>query len=247
MREDVTGAHTIGVPISVAVVSKKGGVGKTSNATTIASILAQAGYSVLLVDLDPQSLAALAMGVDPLVGGAGQWLASGELPVDRVQEPQPGVRLLAGGPDLEQLQSVDEHVFRRALARVQSDVVIFDSAAGSSALSRAVVAAVDVVLVVTEPHPLGLAGAATILQSLQAVKRRALVVSRVDPRRALHRDVAAGIANAFPGEQVFAVHQDARLERALAEGTPTATLQHSKALEDIEDIASWIVEQREVQ
>ena len=233
--------------ISVVVVARKGGVGKTTVATTLASILAHAGYSVLLADLDPQSLAALAMGVDPLVGGAGLWLASGELSIDRVQEPQPGLRLLAGGPDLEQLQNVDEHVFRRAIARVQSDVVIYDTAAGSSALSRASVAAADVVLVVTEPHPLGLAGAATLLQSLEAVKRRALVVSRVDPRRALHRDVTAGIANAFPGEQVFIVHQDARLERALADGTSTAVLQHSKALADIDVIASWIVEQREVQ
>lgn len=228
--------------ITVVVVSRKGGSTKTTHATTLASILAQASYSVLLADLDPQSLAALAMGVDPLVGGAGLWLASGELPVDRVQEPQPGVRLLAGGPDLEQLVNADEHAFRLALAYVQADVIIFDTAAGSSAISRAAVAAADVVLVLTEPHPMGLAGAATMLQSLQAHKRRALIVSRVDPRRALHRDVTAGISGAFHGERVFVVHQDARLERALAEGTPTASLLHSKALQDIEHIASWIIE-----
>jgi|GEM_PF-2955577 len=231
--------------ITVVVVGRKGGTGKTGLTTTISSILGQAGYSVLLADLDQQSLAALAMGVDPLVGGAGLWLASGVLPVDRVQEPQPGVRLLAGGPDLEQLQGVDEHVFRRALASAAEDFVVFDTAAGSSALTRAAVAAADVVLVVTEPHPLGLAGAATILQSLSSVKRHALVVSRVDVRRALHRDVAAGIADAFPGERVFLVHQDARLERALAEGSSTAALQRSKALDDIDVIATWVVEQQE--
>lgn len=53
--------------ITVVVVSRKGGSTKTTHATTLASILAQASYSVLLADLDPQSLAALAMGVDPLV------------------------------------------------------------------------------------------------------------------------------------------------------------------------------------
>lgn len=231
--------------ITVVVVGRKGGTGKTGLTTTISSILGQAGYSVLLADLDQQSLAALAMGVDPLVGGAGLWLASGELPVDHVQEPQPGVRLLAGGPDLEQLQNVDEHVFRRALASAAEDFVVFDTAAGSNTISRAAVAAADVVLVLTEPHPMGLAGAATILQSLEADRRRALVVSRVDLRRALHRDVAAGIESAFPGEHVFVVHQDARLERALAEGSPMSTLLHSKALADIDAIASWIVEQWE--
>jgi chromosome partitioning protein len=42
------------MPTTVAILSQKGGVGKTTTAVTLASGFANQGYRVLLVDLDTQ-------------------------------------------------------------------------------------------------------------------------------------------------------------------------------------------------
>jgi chromosome partitioning protein len=50
------------VPV-VAVVNRKGGVGKTTSAVSVAAALALAGHRTLLVDLDPQASAGAALGI----------------------------------------------------------------------------------------------------------------------------------------------------------------------------------------
>jgi chromosome partitioning protein len=49
----------------IAIVNQKGGCGKTTTAVNLAGCLAADGARVLLVDIDPQAHATLAMGIDP--------------------------------------------------------------------------------------------------------------------------------------------------------------------------------------
>jgi chromosome partitioning protein len=49
----------------IAVISPKGGVGKTTVAVNLASTLAAGGRAVRLVDLDPQNALRLHLGADP--------------------------------------------------------------------------------------------------------------------------------------------------------------------------------------
>ena len=47
----------------LSMVSKKGGVGKTTSVVNLAAALAERGRRVLLVDLDPQGSASLSLGI----------------------------------------------------------------------------------------------------------------------------------------------------------------------------------------
>jgi chromosome partitioning protein len=49
----------------IAIVNQKGGCGKTTTAVNLAGCLAADGFRVLVVDLDPQAHATLALGIDP--------------------------------------------------------------------------------------------------------------------------------------------------------------------------------------
>jgi len=60
------GRHPGGPLQVLALVNQKGGCGKTTTAVNLAGALAQRGERVLLVDLDPQSHATMALGCAPL-------------------------------------------------------------------------------------------------------------------------------------------------------------------------------------
>lgn len=89
----------------IAFANGKGGVFKTSLATTFAGLSALGGYRVLLIDLDPQGNAGEDLGYES-DGGAAlmRSLVLGETPLEpKLRQVRPGIDVIPGGEKLNDL------------------------------------------------------------------------------------------------------------------------------------------------
>ena len=241
-------------PIRVAVTSSKGGTGKTSTTSAVASILARDGRRVLVLDLDPQGDATFALGGDPQRPGAAAFLL-GEAP-----EPEaigPGLAVLAGGPRLEseEVERADPEALLDALSGLSFDAVVIDSPPGTPALRRLALVAGTVALVPCSAHPFSVRAASEILREIDGRKdrgrpvaaRAALVANMIDARRAMDAEFAAALRERFgAAARVFEVRQDAALAAATAAREPVAFAEAMKgnrrSLSDLEAVAAWAVD-----
>nr|WP_269205328.1 AAA family ATPase [Motilibacter aurantiacus] len=204
------------VPV-VAVVSLKGGVGKTSVTLGLGGAAAARGVRALVVDLDPQGNATTVL--DPPAGGrtvadvlaaprsgalAAAVAPSGWGDEVGVVASEPGLRGIENGPapgprgDLRlrtAMQGLDEW-----------PLVLLDCPPTLGPLTSAGLAAATHALVVTEPTLFALHGAAQALAAVEDVRKSAnlglraagIVVNRVRPRSAEHAYRLRELAAAYP-------------------------------------------------
>lgn len=123
--------------VIIAVSNGKGGVGKTTTTLNVGAALAEQGYSVLLVDLDPQADLTTGLGISPtedtpnlysiLLNAAGPGLGSIMLPV--LNE---SITLVPGTKHMAHLENAltniagRERVLSWALVGLHYDFVLLD-------------------------------------------------------------------------------------------------------------------------
>jgi chromosome partitioning protein len=160
----------------VAVISRKGGVGKTTSVVSLAGALARLGKSVLVVDLDSQASASLSLGVERgnLAPSIHDVLFRG-LPASKaIRTTQTAsVDLITGSADLMHADVElaplrnRESKLRAALEPVAAryDWVLLDCAAAFNTLAQCALIACDHFIVPAVPHFLAFDGILPLLEA----------------------------------------------------------------------------------
>lgn len=155
----------------IAIANQKGGVGKTTTAVTLASGLAQAGKSTLLIDLDSQGHAALSLGLeksDQLF----RWLVL-DKPLRRCSSSvRPRLDLIASDASTEAvkrhilLMDQREFILQQKLQKNKYDFVILDLAPSMDVLHINGLAASDWVILPVRMELLSIDGVNEVLRKM---------------------------------------------------------------------------------
>ena len=132
------------IPHCIAVVAGKGGVLKTTAAAHLAGLAAAAGWSVLLVDGDPQGSAAFDLGYEADHGMRLRDAILDREPLVPIATSRQGLQVIPGGPQLDEVcvtvgnNQMSTRWLDEALAPIanQFDLIVIDSPPREMALRR---------------------------------------------------------------------------------------------------------------
>lgn len=235
---------------AIAIVNQKGGCGKTTTTVNLAGCLADEGAAVLVVDLDPQAHATLALGVDPegVDENLYEVLADPEegpslseiiLPIHECLHVAPSGVILAA---LEQ-KLADEHPEARtrriaeSFATVQRryDYVLVDCPPNVGLLTLNALRAADEVIVPLETSHFAIHGAHKVLETIAVLADRIgqdpsvrILPTLYDGRTRFARDTLAEIREMF-GDLCFdtVIRTNVTLREAARHGRPLVQFRRS--------------------
>jgi flagellar biosynthesis protein FlhG len=156
---------------SLAVISGKGGVGKSNFSLNFSLALQNANKRVLLFDLD------IGMGnIDILLGESSMGsivdFFENRVPLTNIITKGPnGLDFISGGTGLGTIFNLDEEMFKRFINELEFlfkvyDLVIFDMGAGISVDSLQFLLSVDEIIVITTPEPTSMTDAYAAIKSI---------------------------------------------------------------------------------
>jgi len=165
--------------INIGIANQKGGVGKTTSATSLAHGLALRNRRVLLVDFDPQGQCATALGINQEPGVFNALVNTRSDIHQWIRETgRTGLNLLPGDRSTATAQIVINAENRpinsiRLLFKTlgkEYDYIIFDTAPSVGGIQERAIYAADMVLIPTATEFLSMDGLAQMMELLTALR-----------------------------------------------------------------------------
>lgn len=208
----------------IATINEKGGTGKSTIATNLATALHRQGKRVVLIDADPQ-------------GTATDW---------RAASPE--------GADLPPVVAVDRpQELEAALRGLEADFVVIDTPARASQIAAAVVRVANIALIVIQPSGPDVWAAAATVKLILSRKQvggeidAAFLVNRAAANTKLSKAIRDGEWNEYGIDQLTAtVGNRVSFAIALTEGVSVFDLADTTAQTEINNViqeleaAKWL-------
>lgn len=163
---------------TIAITNQKGGVGKTTTAAALMSVLRQRGKRVLAVDLDPQGSFGFSFGLDIETCKTVYEVFKGESPIESVivKTEQGDIlpsNILLSAAELEFNRPGREFMLRNQLSRIQEnyDYIIIDTPPALNVLTVNAYVASDALIIPMAPEILSLLGATQIRDTIETVRQ----------------------------------------------------------------------------
>jgi chromosome partitioning protein len=230
----------IQLPVVLAIANQKGGVGKTTTAVSLGAALAEDGYRVLIVDLDPQGNATTGMGISHRdVEHSIYDVIINDLPLEDAIEATSVKNLFVApatidlaGADMELIAAFSrEQKLNRAITSVKEDYdfVLIDCPPSLGLLTVNALTAADDVIVPVQCEYLALEGLGQLVRSVGLVRTnlnpdleiRGIVLTMFNSQTKLSNEVEQEVRSHF-GERVYetVVPRTVRLSEAPSHGEP---------------------------
>ncbi len=165
--------------VKIAVANQKGGVGKTATVVNLGGALAQRGFSVLLLDADPQANTTTTVGADENAGaGVYDLMMDAETRCADVTVPTgheklsliPGdIALARAEVELAQGSQRNTRLARKLLYDLEYDYVLIDTPPSLGFLTLNALSAADEVLIPVQASYLAMEGLKRLLDTIEAV------------------------------------------------------------------------------
>ncbi|MFJ7933159.1 MinD/ParA family protein [Sporosarcina sp. NPDC096371] len=154
---------------SIAIVSGKGGVGKSNFSTNFAHALLSKGKKVIIVDMDiGMGNIHILLGKTPIFSLKDYLQGTEEIDAV-INETEEGLRFISGGSGLDDVLEWSKEVFDRLVLafeylQTEYDFILFDMGAGATQRSIELIVAVDEIIVISTTEPTSITDAYSMMK-----------------------------------------------------------------------------------